>query len=336
MTANDPQIVLDLIDAFRSSKAMFTALGMGVFDLLEKGPDCAAGVAAQIGGQSDAVERLLDACAALGLLSKAEGLYANEPVASAYLVSGSPHTLSGYIRYSDQALYPMWGHLADAVREAAPRWRQTFGIEGAIFSGFFRDPEATRDFLRGMHGFGMLTSPKVVEAFDLSRFRRMVDLGGATGHLVIAACERYPELHGVVVDLPPVAAIAREHVARSRAADRIEVVAADFFADEIPEADLYSVGRVLHDWSEQKIGALLRKVRLRLPPGGALLVAEKLLNEGGVGPVPANMQSLNMLIVTEGRERSLSEYARLLHQAGFDHVEGRRTGTPLDAILAIT
>jgi acetylserotonin N-methyltransferase len=192
-----------------------------------------------------------------------------------------------------------------------------------------------RDFLRGMHGFGMLTSPKVVTAFDLSRFRRIVDLGGATGHLVIAACEHYPELRGAVFDLPRVTAMAREEVARSSARDRIEILGGDFFEDELPPADLYAVGRILHDWNETQIALLLSRICNRLPPGGGLLVAENLLEEDGVGPIPANMQSLGMLICTEGKERSLSEYTQLLKRAGFTQVDGRRTGVPLDAILAV-
>ncbi len=115
-------------------------------------------------------------------------------MAETYLYTGSEHSLHGYVRYSDAALYGMWGHLEDAVREGTHRWTQSFGLEGPIFSAFFRTDEAMRDFLMGMHGFGMLTSAKVVSAFDLSRFHRLVDLGGATGHLAIAACERYAEL----------------------------------------------------------------------------------------------------------------------------------------------
>jgi acetylserotonin N-methyltransferase len=192
-----------------------------------------------------------------------------------------------------------------------------------------------RDFLRGMHGFGMLTSPKVVAAFDLSRFRRMVDLGGATGHLVIAACERYPELRGAVFDLPRATAMAREEVVRSVAHDRIEVLGGDFFEDELPQADLYALGRILHDWNEDRIDRLLARIFHRLPTGGGLLIAEHLLEDDGVGPVPANMQSLGMLICTEGKERSLGEYTVLLKRAGFTQVEGRRTGAPLDVILGV-
>ena len=112
------------------------------------------------------------------------------------------------------------------------------------------------------------------------------------------------------------------------------MVAGDFFEDELPEADLYYVGRILHDWTEGKIERLLGRIFERLPEGGALLIGEKLLEEDGVGPLAANMQSINMLIVTEGRERSLSEYAGLLRRAGFGEVQGRRTGAALDAILA--
>jgi acetylserotonin N-methyltransferase len=330
----DPQPLLDLNEGFRRSKTMFVALSMGVFERLHEAPATAAAMAHSLNAHPGAIESLLDACAALGLLRKENRTYANEAIAEVYLCSGSAYSLHAYVRYSDETLYPMWANLTDAVREGSPRWMQTFGLDGPIFSSFFRTEQAMHDFARGMHGFGMLMSPKVAAAFDLSRFKRLADLGGATGHLVIAACEQYPELHGVVFDLPQVAALAREQVALSEARGRIEVIAGDFFEDDLPEADLYALGRILHDWSYDKIDLLLRKILARLPAGGALLLAEKLLNEDGVGPAPANMQSLNMLVTTEGRERTLGEYSLLLHAAGFREVAGKRTGTPLDAILA--
>jgi acetylserotonin N-methyltransferase len=335
MSLPDPTPILDLIEAFRRSKTMFTAVSMGIFDRLHDAPARAADLATALGANHDAMERLLESCAALGLLRKGGGVYGNEPIAEAYLRTGSPDSLTGYIGYSDRALYPMWGNLEAAVREGTHRWKQTFGWDGPIFSSFFRTEEAMRDFLRGMHGFGSLTSPKVVESFDLNRFRCLIDLGGATGHLAIAACERYPTMRGVVFDLSQVAGFAREQVALSLACERIEVVEGDFFDDELPEGDLYAVGQVLHDWGDQKIGRLLRRIFDRLPARGALLVVEKLLNEDGVGPLAANMQSLNMLVVTEGKERSVSDYTRLLHSAGFGEVEGRRTGARLDAVLAV-
>ncbi|HXK06880.1 MAG TPA: class I SAM-dependent methyltransferase [Verrucomicrobiae bacterium] len=330
----DPAPVLDLIEAFRRSQTMFTAVSLGIFDALETAPAGAEVLAAQLKLNSDALERLLDGCAALGLLEKRDGVYHNAAVASRYLCTSSPHSMHGYVLYSREALYAMWGHLDEAIREGTHRWTQTFGLEAPLFSHFFRTDAAMRDFLMGMHGFGMVTSPRIAAAFDLSRFRRLADLGGATGHLAIAACERYPDLHAIVFDLPRAAALAREQVALSPAAGRIEIVSGDFFHDPLPPADLYTLGRILHDWDEPKIMLLLEKVRRALPPGGALLIAEKHLNPDGVGPLPANMQSLNMLICTEGKERSAEQYAVLLRRAGFDRIESRRTGVALDAILA--
>jgi acetylserotonin N-methyltransferase len=327
MNLPDPTPVLDLIEAFRRSKTMFTALSLGVFDLLDEGAAAADAVARALHTHPDATARLLDGCAALGLLVKRDGVYANAPAAKTYLCASSPHTMRGYIRYSDEALYPMWGNLADAVRDGAPRWAQTFGLDGPIFSAFFRTDDAMREFIQGMHGFGMLTSPAVVSAFDLSEFRTLADLGGATGHLAIAACDRYPNLRGVVFDLPRVVAMVPPH-------ERVTAAAGDFFADPLPPADLYSLGRILHDWSEEKIALLLGRIYEALPPGGGLLIAERLLHDDGVGPVGANMQSLNMLVVTEGKERSFAEYESILRARGFTDVQSRTTGTALDAILA--
>jgi len=93
--------------------------------------------------------------------------------------------------------------------------------------------------------------------------------------------------------------------------------------------------RILHDWTEDKIVRLLDKIASALPPGCGLLIAERLLNEDGVGPASVNMQSLNMLVCTEGQERSASDYERLLRAAGFVTVEAKRTGVTLDAVRAV-
>ena len=312
----NPALIVDLIEAFRRSKTMFAAVELGIFD--GERPNGAA------------MDRLLDACVALGLLEKRGEEYVNTPVADEYLRRSSPRTLSGYVRYSNSALYPLWEHLSDAAIEGSHRWTQTFGEKRSLFSHFFKTEEAKRDFLTGMHGFGMLSSPKVIAAFDLARFRRLADLGGATGHLALAARERYPQMTAVLFDLPEVIEIARERVG-----DRIELVAGDLFTGALPAADLYALGRILHDWSEDKIRRLLFRIAEALPDGGGLLIAERLLDEDKRGPIGAHMQSLNMLVATEGRERTLSEYAALLRAAGFREIQGKVTGAPLDAVLAI-
>jgi acetylserotonin O-methyltransferase len=330
-----PKPIIELIEAFRRSKVMFAALSLGVFDRLDGGPKGASQLAKELRLDSDALTRLVDACVGLKLVCKSRSGYRNLPVASTYLCRTSAQTLAGYALYSNRVLYRLWGNLEDAVREGRDRWQQTFGNPGPIFDHLFRTEEAKREFLAGMHGYGILSSPRVVRAFDLGRFRQMVDLGGATGHLACAACEHYPKLRATVFDLPAVVEVGREYVSKTSVAKRIEFVAGDFFADELPSADLYSLGRIIHDWSEEKILRLLGKIHARLPAGGALLVAERLLDPDKAGPVSTLLQSLNMLIATEGKERTAAEYRALLRAAGFAKVQARITGAPLDAVLAI-
>ena len=329
----NPTNILQLIDAFRRSKVMFTAESLGLFDRLSR-PAQAAEVALELGANLDALVRLLDTCVALGLLVREDGLYRNSEEAEQYLRSDSPDTLSGYIRYSDVALYPLWGKLKDAVLEGSNRWQQVFGSKGALFEHFYREDETKRAFLAGMNGFGQISSPAVVRAFDLGEFRQMVDLGGATGHLAIAACEAYPDMRATVFDLPSVIPIAREYLSRSEAKERLSTQAGDFFKDEFPPADLYCVGRILHDWGERDIVLLLNKIYAALPEDGAVLILERLLDEDHLGPLNSQLQSLNMLCCTDGKERSLSEYEALLHNSGFSNIQGRRTGKLVDAVIA--
>ncbi len=335
LSVADPTIVLDLLQAFRRSQVMFAAVKLGVFDALDGRPQSASELAQTLGCDAEALRRMLDALMGLDLLRLSGQVYANTDVASTYLTQASPRRMTGYVNFSGNVTWRLWSHLDDAVREGSHRWKQSYGWDEPIFSNFFQTEEAANEFLMGMHGFGMMSSPAVVHALDLSRFAHLVDLGGATGHLAIAACERYPHLQATVFDLPVAVPLAEKIVGESSVADRVSVVAGDFFTDPLPAGDLYALGRILHDWSEEKSRRLLGRVFESLPPGGGILVAEKILLEDRSGPGWAHMQDLNMLVCAEGRERTLAEYDALLTEAGFSDVTGCRTSTPIDGILAI-
>jgi acetylserotonin N-methyltransferase len=330
----DAGLVIQFIEAFRSSKAMFVAVSLGVFDALERGPSQLQHLADRLGCVPDPLERLLDACVGLTLLGKQDGTYSNTPTASRYLCCHSPYSLAGYILYSDQVSFPLWAQLESAIRHGGPRWKEVFHEEGSIFDQFFRTQGAMRQFLKGMHGFGVLSSPLVISAFDLSAYRVFVDVGGATGHLAVAALEQYPNMKAVIFDLPRIIDEIQDHSFPDSVAPRLAFAKGDFFCEEmLPKGDLYGLGRILHDWGDDQALSILESLYRRLPPGGGVLLAEKLLNQEKTGPLSAHLQSLNMLVCTEGKERTLTEFRILLESAGFTDVRGHRTGTPLDAIF---
>lgn len=332
-TVPDPSLVVDLLTGMRRSKIMFAAVSLGVFDALDEAPQTVDELALRMQANHAALERLLDACVGLQLLQRDGAIYQNTPVAATYLTRRSPRRMTGYINYSNAVAWTLWAHLEDAIRQGSHRWQQAYGWDGPIFSSFFKDDLAMREFLMGMNGFGRITSPLIVSAFDLSGFHTFVDIGGATGHLTIAACERYPHLKGILFDLPEALPLARELISQTGVENRIELVGGDFFASDLPEGDLFALGRILHDWSEEKCLKLLRRIHDRLPAGGGLLIGEKMLWDDKTGPDWAQMQDLNMLVCAEGRERTLAEYESLLQRAGFRDVAGARTTMPLDAIL---
>jgi len=335
ITRPDPSVVLDLIEGFRRSKAMFAAVSLGIFDALAGGPKRLDELAIELKASRDGLERLLDACVCLELLRKSPDGYEITPVAATYLCKSSPNRLTGYLNYSNEVSWKLWANLEDAVREGTHRWKQVYGWEGPIFSYFFRDESAKREFMMGMNGLGLLSSPHIVAAFDLSRFHRLIDLGGGTGHLATAACVRWPGLRAAVFDLKEVLPLTRELLGTTPVAGRIEMIEGDFFSDPLPEGDIFALGRIIHDWNEDKIIKLLSRIHERLPSNGALLIAEKLLDEDKAGPRLLQTQNLNMLTCTEGKERTLSEYEASLTRAGFADVRGCRTPSPLDAVIAI-
>ena len=157
--------VTDLLEAFRRTKVMFAAVALGVFDALGEGPSNVTTLAEKLDASPDGLERLLDACVGLQFLGKEGFNYSNLPIADTYLRRGSPQSLTGYILYSNYALYGLWGKLEDAVHEGTHRWTQVFRVEGPIFDHFFRTEGNKREFLRGMHGFGIMSSPPAPPAF---------------------------------------------------------------------------------------------------------------------------------------------------------------------------
>jgi acetylserotonin N-methyltransferase len=331
----DAALILDLVEAFRRSKTMFTAVQLGLFDALAESPQTLPALAEKLKLNEGALLRLLSGSVALGLLHNENGTYFNTPASTRLLTSNSPDTLAGYIRYSDQSLYPLWGHLEEAVRTGTNRWEQVFGSRNALFDHYFRNETSAASFIGGMHGFGQIASQRIAQAFDLSRFQTLVDLGGATGHLCVALCTAWPNLQATVLDLPAVEKYALACIESTPVADRIRFHASDFFADPLPPSDLYALGRILHDWTDEKIGRLLAKIIASLPPGGALLITETLLADDKSGPLYSAMQDLNMLVCTEGRERTRAEYSELLSDAGFTSINFKETGSLVDAILAI-
>ncbi|XP_060089885.1 probable bifunctional dTTP/UTP pyrophosphatase/methyltransferase protein isoform X2 [Heteronotia binoei] len=327
-TTQFPPKLVQLLDGFKASKALFVSSKLKIFDLLkEKGAMTSVDIANQVKASVRGTERLLDACAALSLLEKNHQGYSNADLANLYLVSDSESSLHDFVLHCNDRLWPLYTHLELAVKEGTSQNHCTFGEKGEdLFQDFYyQSTEMKHRFMSAMHSIANVTARDVASAFDLSQFRVVCDLGGCTGALAYELTETYPEMKVTVFDLPDVIANAPSfHPSRQ---NRAKVF---FSSDNLPEAELYILSRVLHDWCEEKIHILLSKLSAVCKPGSALLVAETVLDEKQTSPVRAVLQSLTM---TEGKQRSGSEYQQLLEKYGFTSVQIKITGNLLDVIL---
>ncbi|NXR57496.1 ASML protein, partial [Rhadina sibilatrix] len=327
-----PSKILELMDGFRASKALFVASKLKIFDhLKDKGPLKAVDIANDVGTSVCGTERLLDACASLGLLEKTPQGYSNTDSANTYLTSDGKYSLHGYIIHSNDHLWPLFTHLESAVKEGSRQNHRAFGKKADdLFKDYYHSQEVKQRFMAAMHSIARLTARDVATAFDLSQFKSACDLGGCTGALARELVQVYPNLKVTVFDLPEVIANISYFQPSGQHTAPVTFVSGDFFKDNLPEADLYILSRVLHDWPDEKIHVLLSKISAVCRPGSALLVAETVLDERKTHPSVAVLQSLSM---TEGKQRSGSEYKQLLEKYGFTDVQIKITGNLLDAVL---
>src|SRR5258707_9457751 len=176
-------------------------------------------------------------------------------------------------------------------------------------------PNTGTDVTTGMQVFTSGVAQEAAGLVDPWTAKLAVDIGGSSGTLVHSLMSANPQLHGIILDLPDVVPSATAAAAALGLAERSSVLAGDFFAS-VPEADLYLLKHVLHDWDDGQGVRILENCRRAMRPGGRVIVIELLLGEIGE-PGPAPFMDLNMMVMLTGRERRLSEYRTLLKQGGF-------------------
>ncbi|XP_073920543.1 acetylserotonin O-methyltransferase [Castor canadensis] len=324
---------------FMVSQVIFAACELGVFDVLAKAqePLDSEAIAGRLDCSRRGTELLLDACVSLGLLQvdvrSGAAYYRNSDMADTYLATGSPKTQCHMLRYLGTTTYRCWGHLPEAIREGKNQYMKAFGVPAdQLFAAIYRSEDERLRFMRGLQDIWSVCGTRVVTAFDLSTFPVICDLGGGSGALAKACVSVYPKCKVTVFDIPEVVGTARTHFSFPEEG-RISFCEGDFFEDHLPEADLYVLARVLHDWPDDRCSHLLARVHHACKPGGGILVVETVLDEGGRGPLSTLLCSLNMLLQTEGRERTEAQFRALLSSAGFCDIQLRRTGGTYDAIL---
>ena len=334
----DPSPILQTAFAFWSSKVLLTAVEFGVFTKLGDRQLTGAALGAEIGLHPRGISDFLDALVAMKFLDRAgdgpEARYANTPETALYLDNRSPRYVGGILVMLNQRLFKFWHDLPEALRTGKPQNETRHGQKG-MFETLYEELPRLEQFLGAMTGLSRINFEAFAAKFDFSPYKTLCDIGGATGLLSIEVAKKHPHLRCTSFDLPLVEPVAHKHIAAAGLSDRVGTAAGDFFEDPLPRADLITMGMILHDWDLEKKMHLIRAAHDALPPGGALVAIEALIDDARRENVFGLLMSLNMLIeFGDAFDYSGADFRKWCGEAGFKRFDVIHLAGPSSAAVA--
>ncbi|MFI0777508.1 methyltransferase [Streptomyces sp. NPDC021212] len=311
-----PKPILEVGLGYMASKTLLTAVELDVFTRLGKGPCEGGELAETLGLHPRSAADFLDALVALGFLERAGREYRNSPSADAFLDRQKDAYVGGVLEMANSRLYPFWGSLTEALRTGKPQNEQKHG--GDVYDAIYHDQAGLERFLHGMTGLSMGMARVIAEKFPWDGYRTVLDVGGALGCVPVAVAQRHPHISGGVYELPRVRPVFDDYVASFGLTDRLTFHGGDFFADELPTADVIVLGQILHGWGLDEKRLLLKKAYDALPDGGAVLIYDAIIDDERRHNAFGLLASLNMLIESvAGCEYTVAEGRSWMAEAGF-------------------
>ena len=290
--------IMQLGLGFWGSRTLLSAVELGLFTVLAKGPMTASEIQSRLALHPRSTLNFLDALVAMGMLARSDGRYANTPETAAFLDRAKPDYVGGVLEMLSVRNYGFWDGLTEALRTGQPQNEIKHG--GSLFETLYSAPERLRSFLEGMTGISLAAARAIARKFPWKESRTFVDIGAAQGAVPVEVALANPHLRGGGFDLPVVEPTFREYVQRRGVADRVAFIPGNFFKDDLPRADVLIKGHILHDWDLAEKKMLLAKARQALPDGGSLIVYEALIDDDRRTNTFGLLMSLNMLIETTG------------------------------------
>ncbi len=338
-TRPDPSKIMQIGMGFFASKTLLSAVELGVFEVLGAGPLGREDVRNRLQLHERGIADFLDALVALGLLNRegdgADARYANTADTAAFLNPASPLYLGGILRMANNRLYHHWGHLTEALRTGLPQSEDKQNGGRDFFGAIYADPQRLTEFLDAMAGRQLGNFIDLAAIFDFGRFTTICDVGGAGGALSIAIARRHPAVQCISYDLPAVTAIARMKIEAAGLSERIVAQSGDFLTEDLPPADIITMGNILHDWDLATKDHLIRKAYSALPEGGAFIVIENMIDDARRANASGLLMSLNMLVQTQGGSNfSFAQFDAWCRAVGFYRTEQRRLAGEGSAAIA--
>jgi hypothetical protein len=334
----DPTHIMQTSTAFWPSKVLLTAVELKLFTILGESSMTAEALGAALGLHPRGTYDFFDALVALKFLQRdgdgPQGRYRNTPETAAFLDQKSPTYIGGLSEMLNARLFGFWNNLGTALKTGKPQ-NETKSGGRSIFEELYADEANLGQFLDAMTGFQAANFGQLAEKFDFSKYKTVSDIGGALALLSRIVGSRHEHLTFTSFDLPPVEPLARKHIEAAGMGSRITAKSGDFFKDDLPKADVVTMGNILHDWNLEKKKILIRKVFDALPPGGAFIAIENVIDDARRENAFGLLMSLNMLIeFGDAFDYTGADFREWCSEAGFKRFESISLAGPTSASIA--
>jgi hypothetical protein len=294
------------------TQGVWVAAELGIADLLVNGPRTAEELAEKTQTHGGALYRVLRALASVGIFAQdPDGRFSLTPHAN-LLRSDVADSQRSFAIMMGAEFHKAWGELLQSVQTGEGGFQKKFGMP--FFQYMLNHPMRHGIYDTAMGAFGRAEAAAMLDAHDFSTFQTIVDVGGGSGVLLAAILNRYPEVQGILFDLPAVVERTRSVLLGSGLDGRCRFEGGDFFSSVPAGADAYIMQHVIHDWEDPEAVTILRNCREAMNRDGRILLAELVIPPGN-GPYFGKWLDLMMLLVG-GRERTQEEYRQLFSAAG--------------------
>ena len=334
----DPSHIMQIGMGFFGSRALLTAVELELFTHLGADQLTGEAIRERLGLHARAIPDFPDALLALGLLCREgdgpKARYSNTEETATFLDKNSPQYIGGILEMAGSRLYRFWGDLTEALQTGKPQNEIKESGE-PMFAKLYSAPERLEQFMNAMAGVSAGNFKALAEKFDFSRYETLCDVGGATGQLSCMVAAANPHMRCTTADLPEVKPIAQRYIERAGLSDRVQTAVVDFFKDRLPKADVITMGMILHDWNLEKKKHLIKLAYDALPPGGAFIVVEALIDDARRENAFGLLMSLNMLIeFGDAFDYTGADFKAWCSEAGFTRFEVIPLAGPSSAAVA--
>lgn len=320
-SATPPHVLaVRMATAYQGSRALFAATSLGIFDLIASGKSSTAEIATCLNADTGMTHRLLRALAAFGVLRDEGGGRFQLTEVGQSICKGTPNSVRDIVLMfgGDQFSLP-FSKLSQCILTGKNGYELLTGDEVA-FAAYERNPETAAIFDGAMTAVSARTGPALAKAYDFSKSRHVVDIGGGQGQVLCSLLKHYLQLRGTLFDLPRVMEGARALIAREGVTDRCDAVGGDMFSGVPTGGDVYLLSHVLHDWDDERSIKILESCRRALSSDATVLILDRVMPEI-VEPTPAaqanHLVDLTMMVRTAGGlERTSQQFEKLLKAAG--------------------